>query len=216
VYAATGNSIGDTEDYGWSERVVRLTHALFVERSDHPALVGRDSDFGATPMLYQPPGCPPELLAKNKDGVLYRYDRDAIGHGAVQVRRTSRTNGHYQGLPAYSAETNMVYLANSSNHLKFTHGLVAFRIRGDCTLVRDWQQPVGIDNDIPPSPTVANGVVYYADASGDRLFAFDAVTGKHLWDSGSAIHGALYAAPMVVNGRLYVGSFDGHLYAFGV
>jgi outer membrane protein assembly factor BamB len=64
-------------------------------------------------------------------------------------------------------------------------------------------------------PTVANGVVYYGDGSDDRLLAYNAATGKKLWGSGSLITDGIWAAPTVANGELFVGSWDGHLYAFG-
>ena len=44
--------------------------------------------------------------------------------------------------------------------------------------------------------------------------------GQRLWDSGTAIGGAVYAPPIAVNGRLYVAAWDGRgggdLYAFGI
>jgi outer membrane protein assembly factor BamB len=64
-------------------------------------------------------------------------------------------------------------------------------------------------------PTVANGVVYYGNGFGNTLLAYDAATGARVWDSGSVIGGGIWAAALVANGRLYVGSWDGHLYAFG-
>ena len=46
--------------------------------------------------------------------------------------------------------------------------------------------------------------------------AFDAVTGARLWSSGSRIGGSIYGAPMVVNGKVFVGAWDNKLYAFGL
>jgi len=47
------------------------------------------------------------------------------------------------------------------------------------------------------------------------VFAFDAATGDVLWNSGSMIGGAVFGAPSVANGVLYVGSWDRKLRAFG-
>ena len=45
--------------------------------------------------------------------------------------------------------------------------------------------------------------------------AFNAATGRRLWNSGSTITGGIWASPLVANGKLYVGSWDGNFYAFG-
>ena len=74
------------------------------------------------------------------------------------------------------------------------------------------------------SPAVANGVVYVA-SSDSKLYAFDAAGGAAnctgsapnrtctpLW---TAATGALtFSSPVVANGVVYVGSYDGKLYAF--
>jgi outer membrane protein assembly factor BamB len=59
-------------------------------------------------------------------------------------------------------------------------------------------------------------VVYYGDGYGNELFAFDATSGTQLWSSGATIGGSIYGAPTVVNGRVFVGAWDGKLYAFGL
>jgi outer membrane protein assembly factor BamB len=73
---------------------------------------------------------------------------------------------------------------------------------------------VGRNNLIGSPPIVAGGVVYVAMAWDQRVYGFDSVTGRTLWNSGDAIRGAVFAPPVVANGRLFQGSWDGHLYAF--
>jgi outer membrane protein assembly factor BamB len=64
-------------------------------------------------------------------------------------------------------------------------------------------------------PTVADGVVYYGDDIGNTQHAIDVVTGTELWNSGSAIAGPIFGAPIVANGMLYAVSWDHQLHAFG-
>jgi outer membrane protein assembly factor BamB len=76
---------------------------------------------------------------------------------------------------------------------------------------------------IPPppplsAPTVANGVLYDDGQSG-TVFALDAETGARLWSSntgatiGNAIPGS---SPVIVDGRLYIGTDDLRLHAFSL
>jgi len=63
------------------------------------------------------------------------------------------------------------------------------------------------------SAAVANGVVYVGcDCA--RLSVLDAASGQVLkvFDA----QGPVFSSPAVSNGRVYVGSHDGHLYAFGL
>jgi outer membrane protein assembly factor BamB len=45
-----------------------------------------------------------------------------------------------------------------------------------------------------------------------NVYAFDAVTGSVLWTG--AIGSKVDSCPTVVNGAVYVGAYDGNIYAF--
>jgi outer membrane protein assembly factor BamB len=63
------------------------------------------------------------------------------------------------------------------------------------------------------APAVADGIVYVAsDSDVGGLFAYDAATGAPLWTADTG--GPVNSSPSVANGILYIGSFDGSLYAF--
>ena len=93
--------------------------------------------------------------------------------------------------------------------------MIALRVTPQCKLKLAWQKTVGPDQTSVSPPVVANGVVYYGDGIGDRVFAFDATTGQQLWTSGTAFDGPIFAAPTVADGRLFVGSWDETVRAFG-
>ena len=65
------------------------------------------------------------------------------------------------------------------------------------------------------SPVVANGVVYFGDASGHQLLAFDEQTHKKLWSSKQLFTTSLQTEPVVVNGHVFQTTGSG-LYAFGL
>ena len=217
VFVATGNAVADPEHYGFGEAVVRLSRRLKVRSANYPGVTGVDSDFGATPTLYRAPGCPPQLAVVNKDGELFIYRRDAIGAGPAQrLQIADAAVQQLQGVPAYSPATRLLYVMNPSDSSDGTyrHGLLAFAVRPNCMIRLAWQRTVGRNNLIGSPPIVAGGVVYIAMAWDQRVYGFDSVTGEALWNSGEAIRGAVFAPPVVANGRLFQGSWDGHVYAF--
>lgn len=225
VYTATGNALTSPETFGFGNAVVRLGPKLGVQAASQPNLTGSDVDFGGSPMLFQPPGCPLELVVENKSGVLFVYHADSIHAGPAQALQVGNVNDwQFNAIPAYDPVTHMVYVADSSSstdpntHVSYSEGLIAFGVRPNCTLAPApaWSAPMDPGSRVSMSPpTVADGVVYYADGDGNTLFAYDAATGAHLWDSGTTIGGGIWAAPLVANGRLFAGSWDGHLYSFG-
>lgn len=218
VFAATGNALTNPESYRLSEHVVELSSSMQVLGANYPGLTGGDVDFGATPILFQAPGCPAQVAAKNKSGVLVVYTRGSISNGPTQRLQVANVGDwQFNGIPAWDPVTNMLYIGNSSdsNVGTYLHGMVALKVQSECTLALAWQATVGPNFASVSPPTAANGVVYYGDGYGNQEFAFDAATGAQLWDSGTTISGGLYAAPMVVNGKLFVGSWDHSFYAFG-
>ena len=224
------HAIEGQENQLYSDHVVRLDLNLNVYAADGPDLGGAfDFDFGSTPMLYQPPGCPPQLAVMNKNGALYIYNRNAIGSGAMQVLqisvfKSSGVEGLFVGDPVYYPVFNLIYTGNSQDNDAgtFLHGLIALVPQADCTLALAWQKQVGINggvglylNPVTP-PIAANGVVYYATSIHGHVYAFDGSTGQQLWDSGLLTEAGIYAAPTVVNGQLFVATFDNKIYAFGL
>jgi outer membrane protein assembly factor BamB len=218
VFTATGNAIHTPENYLYSDSVVELSPALAVVGWNKPSISGNDYDFGATPTLFRPAGCPLLAAAMNKTGALFVYTAGSLSSGYRQrLQMANLTGAEFVGVPAWDPATNMLYVPNSSDSISgpYRHGLVALKAAADCHLSLAWQQTVG-PNPAPVSPpSVAHGVVYYGDGSGDQELAFNAATGRPLWNSGTTSTAGVYAAPTIVNGELLVASWDHHLYAFG-
>ncbi len=151
--------------------------------------------------------------------VLVVYTRGGLNGGPTQRLQIGNVGDwQFNGIPAYSPVTNTMFIGNSSDSAPFVEGMVALNVQPDCSLALAWQNSVsdpGPWSSVSP-PTVANGVVYYGNGVGNKEFAFDAATGTKLWDSGTTIGGAIYAAPAVVNGMVFVGSWDHVLHAYGL
>lgn len=227
VYAATGNAIGPNEGVPYGNAIVKLPPDLSgVVASHTPSLTGFDVDFGATPTLMQRDSCPPQLAALNKSGALFLYDRTTAALAAgprqrLQLAPVPADNaGSLIGSPAYDPGRARLFVPNPADDGsgRFSHGLLAFDLRPDCTLALAWQAPAGLnaaeENPVVP-PTVANGVVYYASGGGSTLNAFAADSGALLWSSGKSIGGGLLTAPTVEGGQLFLAGYgDGTLRAF--
>ena len=219
VFTATGNAVNAIDDYMYGDAVAELSPSLSVLGFDQPTFEASDADFGATPTVFKPAGCPVTLIAAmNKEGGLFVYDAGAVSSGPRQMLQMANVNGwQFTGAPAWDPVTQMLYVSSSSDSSSGTylHGLVALKARSSCTMSLAWQQSVGPDYTNVSSPSVANGVVYYGDGTGNQELAFNADTGAQLWNSGNTITGSVYASPMIANGELVVASWDDHLYAFG-
>ena len=217
IFAAVGNSRGPTRTAGYGEHIVRLTPDLGVVSADYPGLPPGDADFGATPLLFRRPGCPPQLAVGNKFGSFFVYDRNGISSGAVQRIELGGSGFGQQGLlgvDAYWPATSTIFVSNPVAQGRYRQGLVAFRVTASCRLAYEWSAshgPAGIDS----TPTVAAGVVFFGNGYGNNAVAFDARTGHLLWTSGGSITGHVFAAPTVVNGKVYVAMLSGYLAAFG-
>jgi outer membrane protein assembly factor BamB len=222
VLAAPGNALGRPYNYRYSEAVVEFSRSLGVRSSVKPHLGDHgDEDFGSTPVLFRPAGCPVTLAAaENKTGALFVYSVGAkLGaRNSQRLQMGDYPRAGFKGDPAWDPVTNTLYVANTSDSSSgpFKHGLVALKANGNCRLSFAWQRKRGLTKAIGlPPPTVANGVVYFGDGAGNTEYAFNAATGRELWHS-SAITGSVYAPATVVNGRVFVPAWDGKLYAFGV
>ena len=119
--------------------------------------------------------------------------------------------------------------------------IIAFKVEdkaGKAVLTPAW---ISRDMNHAEPPVIANGVVFaygngedtdqaYPDVgladTADRripgsthavLYALDAQTGKELWSSGEQIKSwNHFSGITVANGRVYIGTFDGMLYCFGL
>jgi outer membrane protein assembly factor BamB len=216
IYVATGNGLS-SETSGFSEDVIRLDPSLNLVAANYAGFVGNDVDYGATPFLYST-ACNNQVAAINKSGVLATYDRDNIDAGPLQKLQISAGGGLLIGDFAEDPTAGLFYVASADNSPSgpYNHGLLAFAVNGSCQLQLAWQTPIGINRDGPmASPTAIAGVVFDATGPGNTLYALNSSTGAELWSS-SVFRGPVFVAPAVVGGQIFIGSWDDHLYAFGV
>jgi outer membrane protein assembly factor BamB len=85
-------------------------------------------------------------------------------------------------------------------------------------LDRAWNEPVEPPSPVPAAgPTSAQSAMRIAGGRHAVLLALDATTGKQLWTSGNQITGwSHFSGITAANGRVYLPTYDGNVYAFGV
>jgi outer membrane protein assembly factor BamB len=222
VYVATGNSNSPTgqEDAGHAERVVRLSPELQVKASNNPLrgpFAITDRDFGTTPVLFQAGGCPPQLVAPNKTGDLFLYDRDRIAQGPVQRLTIATVDDPNDvpliGVPSFDpASRTLLFLTPSDAPSPGPRsGIVAFQLSAECRLTTKWRR----EFDDPASgsqPTIARGIAYVASGRKGLIRAYSVASGRCLWSRKLGI--SAFANPTVLDGRVYAADWSGAVWGF--
>jgi outer membrane protein assembly factor BamB len=208
------------ETVGYGNSMVRLTPSLEPVASDRPQEVedtppGADIDFGAAPLLFQPPGCPPLAAANNKLGNLYIWDQNDLEAGPLFSFRLGDGGEPFVGQPAYSPWLGMLFDSHAEvgGQSKVGDGIAAFEVDKDCKVRRSWLTNIGLGNE--PPPIVIGDTVVAAGGDTGGYVALDGRTGTHAWSfsTGSA---ATWSPPIAVGDEIFGGDMDGNARAFGL
>jgi outer membrane protein assembly factor BamB len=224
VYTATGAD--SVEAYTlYADRLVALNSNLSVLGSIEPfhptnyPCAGEpcDADFGATPVVFTPTGCSTMVAAGNKNGVLYVAKATTLAASGApeQALQLNPANdwlgsGGVGGVPAWDPADQMLFVTDVGDGVNgVSAGVVGLKVDpATCTLSVAWSKPVGGGTNPNSTPTVANGVVYFGEGNSGKLWAFDAKTGELLWSSAAG--GNAFAAPIVADGMVYQGLWNGY------
>ncbi len=228
VFVATGNADGTPQNAGYGENIVELSPDLgtIIAHNYPPGMPPMpNADFGTTPLLFQPIGCPPLLAAVNKSGAFVLYDRANVANGPTQkIDMSIAHEASFRQVPAYDPVTNEVYIILPSTYGIYQPGMGAFSVAADCTInpTPVWNAVFGVDGSRTTQEatrsgiTIANGVVYVSGYTNNTTYAFNAATGTQLWSAplGNETGNQGIVAPIVQNGHLYVGDMSGAIHAW--
>jgi outer membrane protein assembly factor BamB len=239
VYAVTSDNCGGTPNAVWS---INLEDTLVSEWKTGDASVlglafGSDGTVYATTskgiaaleqktlkvkQLEDSESATPPLVFKFKDK---EYVVAANVHGHILVRDPASlaivVNVPGNGSGIGNALASWEEAESKTRWILATKGssVVAFKVvedGGSIALQQGWTSREMVS---PAAPIVVNGVVFVL-SSGSRtapavLCALDGITGKELWNSGKAI--GSYSTTGISSGasKVFVGTHDGTLYAFG-
>jgi hypothetical protein len=216
LFVVTGNAFeggkntGDdfSEAAGLGESIVSLTPDLAVSGSSHPESIDQplDLDFVGSPVVVDRPGCGRLVVGMNKNAQVFGWRADDLGRGplwTVDLERFDPDNPVLSQL-AYDASRSAVYAVTGTQAVRVD-------VHADCSAAIGWKLPLKTDS-LNGSPTVAGGTVWFALSGAASLVGVDAGTGR--WVANLPLPGLTVAAPTVIDGRLFVGTFTGQLVAF--
>ena len=172
---------GASQHASYAEQVIELSADLStILGNNYPSNIPSDPgdddfDFGATPLLFQPSGCPPLVAAMNKSGMFELYDESSISSGPIQYIAMSvpTDDANFVGVPAYDPVTGYVYVELPSTEGIYQPGMAAFSLAANCTLNTTpvWSAsfgPTATRGRGARSPiSIANGVVYIGNYTGE-------------------------------------------------
>lgn len=227
IYAASGSDSNVPEGYTpFADRAIALDKNLNLLGSYGPPEPSQfpcssqpcDLDFGATPVVFQPPSCPTMIAVGNKNGNLYLFKATDLAASLtpfqvlpLNVTNDSLGSGGVGGVPAYWAAGNMVFVTDGGPGINGVQaGVVGLSVNASCNLQVAWSSALGGSDQPNSTPTLANGVVFVGEGLTGRVHAYDALNGTQLWTSGSTSYSAVatFAAPTVAQGNVYVGSWS--------
>ena len=134
--------------------------------------------------------------------------------GGVAAFQLEQQNGSWTLTPAWlSRDIDMAEEVIVAGGVVFTYG------SGEDTKQQGIER--AFDEPAPPVRTTAKvssqSVRRISNSTHATLYAFDALTGKELWSSGDLIESfSHFSGLTVANGRVYLPTYDGYLYCFGV
>ena len=218
LFVATSNALPGGSNTGaafreWAghaEHIVELRRDLRVRAAHHPPSINlpRDWGFSGGAVVFAPRGCGELVAAPNKNGRLYVWRTANVARGTAAVVDLRRLKPRYPlvAQPAYSPRHRSLYVVTGKN-------LVRIRIDSRCRPRTSWATRIdrwGFNG----SPTIAGRTVWFGVTASTRLLGVDAVSGRVV--ASRSLTGVTLAAPTVIDGRLYVGSFAGRMYAFSL
>ena len=227
LWVTTGNSepLGAGETQGYAESVVQLDPSLEVVAWNRPSGIPDqylDSDFGSTPLLFQPNGCPPLAAAYNKNGELYVWNRDNLGGGPIWSMVTGPDDlaTPFVGEPSWSDDLQTLVVANArvydptapSGVLDFT-ATAGFTVGPSCTFPdkQTWVAPdIGLG--VKPPPLIVGDLAFIAGGGSSAFNVLNAGTGALL--RTFFLENKLYSTPIVAGDEVVVGNGAGTVFAF--
>jgi outer membrane protein assembly factor BamB len=222
VFTGVGNSYAWSEECscyvdnaGYGDRIVALSPDLTttLDSNDPGIPATGDSDFGAAPLLFHPPACPPLAAMNNKDGTLYIWNRDHLTDGPIVRIPLGDGIAAFVGSPSWSESKQMLYVGQSvvpREGAKVGNGVTAWHVDPGCGFRPIWEAATGDGNQA--TPLVVGDVLLATGGKSGGFFALQAGTGARLWSYPT--DGRTVSAMIAAGGQVFGADTAGFVYAF--
>ncbi len=215
IYVATGTR--NTPAQTLSEAILAIDATTLTLKSSWPVPASQevpDSDFGTTPTLFNDKAGNPLVVASNKNGTAYAFNRNNLAAGPVWTQQTAFGGACPQ---CGDGSVSSGAFANGTLFLAGEHTSINGQGYGGSVNALDpatgkfiWQH--GTPGYVISALAYSNGLII--DGAGPVLEVLDASTGNRLYSYTTGAK--IYAAASVANGQIFTGSTDGNVYAFGL
>jgi outer membrane protein assembly factor BamB len=177
-----------------------------------PAQTGIDSDWGTTPSLVTDLAGDQLVAATNKNGIFYVFQRANLSAGPVWQRKVA-LGGECPpcgdgSISSAAFANNVLYVGGGNTTIGGVGYQGYVRAFDPATGNLLWEH--GTDQPVFTAIAYVNGLLAYGE--GQTLEVLDATTGHSVYTYLTG--GAIYSAPSVWNGSIYVGSGDNKVYSF--
>jgi hypothetical protein len=216
LFVATGNAFEGgtnrgpdfTESAGFGESVVSLSPGLEVLGASHPESIDQplDLDFVGSPVVFERPDCGELVAAHDKNAQLFGWRANDLQAGplwTIDLERFDPSNPVLSQL-AYDPARHALYAVTGSH-------LVRVDIGADCSASVAWSRELPTFS-LNGSPTIAGDMLWFAQSGTPTLVGADTDFGFNI--ASLALPGLTLAAPTVLDGRIFVGTFTGQLVGF--
>jgi len=214
VYFGTGNpaQCSTSEPYAVALVKLRLSDLSFLDAWQVPRQQQiPDSDFGATPTLFEATigGVKHQMIGlPNKNGVYYAFDRTAIGRGPVW----KLSLGGIYSIASSAWDGSRLYVGGRDTTYQGLSCAGTVSALEPATGAFLWRHCLG-DGPVLGAITEIPGVVI---ASEESYFLAIATANGHTLFRYSDKQAVFVGPASVFDGVLYIGSYAGGLYAFGL
>lgn len=231
LWAGTGNAWAYdpecgciVETAGHGESVLELDADLNLVAANQPDDIAsvEDSGFGAAPLLFQPPGCPPLAAANAKNGRTYVWSREELAAGPRWSARLGpgELGASFVAQPSYSPELDMLFISAARDYddegtIRTFDAVVGLAVGPRCELPArpTWTAP-GVGRGPKSPPLIVDDVVFVPGGFDRSAFALDARSGETLWSV--ELPGAVLAPIAYAGDFVLVADSTGTLHAFGL
>jgi polyvinyl alcohol dehydrogenase (cytochrome) len=211
IYISTGNEGREpATSQPYARAVMALSASLKVKgvwQLPDSQVLTEDSDWSGTPTLFTTKSGKKLVAAVNKNGYVYAFGAAHVGRGPVW---RSQIAGPDLNVSSTAFGGGFVYAAGSKGTWqgKAYSGSVRALDPANGSVVWFAATP----QSVWPALAYVNGLVI--DGAGKRLEVRDASSGQLLFHYQTGAR--LYGSPSVAGSRIFAGSSDGNLYAFGL